>query len=193
MASTQPSSNNETSHHHSSEDFAGDTFFWNDLSPTSPCLSGDQLLDDNLWSGESEEMILGNSKPDSAYQLPLSEGVGLIISLASQSIWDSVDEEEDSGFTSCDGSPPLASGPGTGVVGLTHFPSLLMNDECSSPSRSQSQNAHLPTKVSLLLITMWMYRPIFVSLTKTRTGMLLCCLASIDGFFLPGSLVVCTS
>jgi hypothetical protein len=34
-----------------------------------------------------------------------------------------------------------------------------------------------------------MYRLIFVSLTKTRTGS---CFPSIDGFFLPGTLV-CTS
>ena len=83
-----------------------------------------QLFDDNLWSGDSEEMVLDNSKPDLAYQLPLSEGVGLAISLASQ---DFVDEEEDSGFTSCDVSPPQASGLGTAMVGLTYFPSLFMN------------------------------------------------------------------
>jgi hypothetical protein len=139
VASTQPSSKNETSRLsglHPSEDFAGDTFYWNDLLPTSPCLSGDQLFDDSLWSGDSEEMILGDSNPDSAHQLPHSEGVELIDPLASQSIWDSVDEEEDSGFTSCDVSPPLSSEPCTGMVCLTYFLPLLMIDECSSPSRS---------------------------------------------------------
>jgi hypothetical protein len=139
MASMQPSSNDETSSfsglHDPSKNFAGDTF-WNDLLPTSPCLSSDpltQLLDNNLWSDDSEEMILDS---DSAYQLPLSEDMGLIISLAGPSIWDSVDEEEDSGLTSCDVSPPLTSEPCTGVVGLKLFP--FAAHESSSPSRSQS-------------------------------------------------------
>jgi hypothetical protein len=138
MASTQPSSNDETSSlsglHGPSKNFAGDTF-WNDLLPTSPCLSSDpltQLLDDNLWSDDSEEMVLDSSNTDSACQLPLSEHMEPIISL------DSVDEEEDSGFTSCDVAPLLTSEPrtGTGMVGLKLFP--FAAHECSSPSRSQS-------------------------------------------------------
>jgi hypothetical protein len=126
MASTRPSSDDETSGlsglHYPSEDLAGDTFYWNDLLPTSPCLSGGpltQLFEDNLWSSDSD-MILGNSKPDSAHQLPLHDSVGLI-SLASQSIWDSGNEEEDNGLASCD-VLSLKSGPCTGMVGLTHFP-----------------------------------------------------------------------
>lgn len=138
MASTQPSSNDETSNlsglHGLSENFAGDTF-WNDLLPTSPCLSSDPLtqqLDDNLWSDDSEEMILDSSNTDSACQLPSSK-----ISLVGQSIWDSVDEE-DGGLTSRDVSPPLTSEPYTGaeVVGLKLLP--FVAHECSSPSRSQS-------------------------------------------------------
>jgi hypothetical protein len=128
MASSQPCSDDETSgfsgFDHPSEDFAGDTFYPDDLLPTRFCLSGGslaQLFDDVLcWSSDSEEMIL-DSKPDSAYQLPLSEGVGSTNSQTSQSIWDSVDENEDSGSTSCDVSAPLASGPCTGLVGLTYF------------------------------------------------------------------------
>lgn len=129
MASTQPSSDDETSGlsglHHPSEDFAGDTFYWNDLLPTSPCLSGGpltQLFEDNLWSSDSEEMVLGNNKPDSAQQLPLSDGAGLI-SLASQSIWDS---EDDNGLASCDVSS-LEIGACTGMVGFSYFPSLSMS------------------------------------------------------------------
>ena len=140
MASTQPSSNDETSNlsglHGLSENFAGDTF-WNDLLPTSPCLSSDPLtqqLDDNLWSDDSEEMILDSSNTDSACQLPSSK-----ISLVGQSIWDSVDEE-DGGLTSRDVSPPLTSEPYTGaeVVGLKLLP--FVAHECSSP-------AHRPPEV----------------------------------------------
>lgn len=137
MAPTQPPSDDETSGlsglHYPSEDFAGDRFYWNDLLPTSPCLPGGpftHLFEDDLWSCDSEEMVLGNSVPDSAYQMPLSEDAGLV-SLASQSIWDSVEEEEDNGFTLCD-----VSGPCTGTVGLTYFPSLLM--KCLPRSRTQS-------------------------------------------------------
>ena len=110
MDSTQPSSDDETSDfpglHHPSEDFADDIFYPDNLLPTRSCWSGlslTQLFDDVLcWSSDSEDMILDNTKPDSAYQLPLSEGVGLTDSLASRSIWDSVDEDEDSGSMSCD-------------------------------------------------------------------------------------------
>jgi len=88
MDSTQPSSDDETLDFpgllHRSEDFTGDIFYPDNLLPTS----------------DSEEMILDNTKPDSAYQLPLSEGVGLTDSLVSRSIWDSVDEDEDSGSMS---------------------------------------------------------------------------------------------
>ncbi|SRR5713226_9906991 len=143
MASSQPSSDDETSgfsgFDHPSEDFAGDTFYPDDLLPTRFCSSGGslaQLFDDVLcWSSDSEEMIL-DSKPDSAYQLPLSEGVGSTNLQTSQSIWDSVDEDDDSGSTSCDVSAPLASGPCIELVGLTYFPLLLMNSR--TPPRSQS-------------------------------------------------------
>ena len=128
MDSTQPSSDDETLDfpglHHPSEDFASDIFYPDNLLPTRSCLSGlslAQLFDDVLcWSSDSEEMILDNTKPDSAYQLPLSEGVGLTDSLASRSIWDSVDEDEDSGSKSCDVSAPRANAC-TWMVGLTWF------------------------------------------------------------------------
>jgi len=118
MDSTQPSSDDETSDfpglHHPSEDFAGDTSYPDNLLPTRSCLSDlplAQLFDDVLcWSSDSEEMILDNTKPDSVYQLPLSEGVGPNDSLASRSIWDSVDEHEDSGSMSCDVSVPRVNG-----------------------------------------------------------------------------------
>jgi len=120
MASTQPSSDDETyglsGLHYPSEDFAGDTFYWNDPLPTSPCLSDGpltQLFEDNLWSSDSEDMVLGNSNPDSAHQFPLHDSAELI-SLASQSIWDSDEEEEDNGLASCD-VLSLKSGPCTGM------------------------------------------------------------------------------
>jgi hypothetical protein len=126
MDSTQPSSDDETSDfpglHHPSEDFPGDMFYQDNLLPTRSCLSGlslAQLFDDVLCSSsDSEEMILDNTKPDSAYQSPLSEGVGFTESLASRSIWDSVDEDEDSGSMSCDVSPPRVNGC-TWMVGRT--------------------------------------------------------------------------
>ena len=127
MDSTQPSSDDETSDfpglHHPSENFAGDISYLDNLLPTRSCLSGlslAQLFDDVLcWSSDSEEMILDNTKPDSVYQLPLSEGVSLDDSLASRSIWDSdsVDEHEDSG-SMCDVSAPRVNGC-TRMVGLT--------------------------------------------------------------------------
>lgn len=132
MDSTQPSSDDGTSDfpglHHPSEDLAGDIFCPNNLLPTRSCLSGllGQQFDDVLcWSSDSEEMILDNTKPDPAYQLPLSEGVGLTDSLATRSIWDSVDEDEDRPM-SCDVPTPRVN-EWTWMVGLTWFPLLLMN------------------------------------------------------------------
>jgi hypothetical protein len=81
-------------------------------------------------------MILDNTKPDSVYQLPHSEGVGLTDSLASRSIWDSVDEDEDSGSMSCDVLAPRVNGY-TWMVGLTWFTLLHMI------------NQHLPQKPEL--------------------------------------------
>ena len=126
MVSTQPSPDDETSDfpglHHTSEVFAGDIFYPDNLLPTRSYLSGlslAQLFDDVLcWSSDSEEMVLDNTKPDSAYQLPLSEGVGLTDLLASRSIWDSVDEDGDSGSMSCDVSVPRVN-VCTWMVGLT--------------------------------------------------------------------------
>jgi hypothetical protein len=143
MDSTRPSSDDETSDfpelHHPSKDFGGDTFYPDNLLPTRSCLSGfslAQLFDDVLcWSSDSEEMILDNTKPDSAYQLPLSEGVGFTDSLASRSIWDSVDEDEDSGSMSCDVSAPRVNGC-TWMVSLTWFPSLRMNTHPSLRNQS---------------------------------------------------------
>jgi len=120
-----------------------------------------QLFDDVLCgSSDSEEMIIDNSKPNSAYQLPLFEGVRLTNSQDSQSIWDSVNEDDGSGSTWCDVSAHLANGPCTGMVGLANFPLLLMNEYSPSlPLRNQSERADLPTRISLLLIiTVWMYR-----------------------------------
>lgn len=126
MDPTQPSSDNETSDfpglHHTSEDFAGDTFYPDNLLPTRSCLSGlslAQLFDDVLcWSSDSEEMILDKTKLESAYQLPHSEGARRTDSLASRSIWDSVDEYEDGGSI-----VPGANGR-TWMVGLAWFPLL---------------------------------------------------------------------
>lgn len=67
-------------------------------------------------------MVLNNTKPNSAYQSPLSEGVGPTDSLASRSIWDSFDEDGDSGSMSCEVSAPLSPSrvnECTRTVGLT--------------------------------------------------------------------------
>lgn len=140
MDSAQPPSDDEASDfpglHHPSEDLAGDIFNSDNLLPTRSCLSSRplaQLFDDVLcWSSDTEEMILDNIKPESAYQLPLSEGVWLADSLASPSIWDSVDEVEDSESLPCDASTPRVNGL-TWMVGLTWFPLLLMKILSSHP------------------------------------------------------------
>ena len=114
MDSVQPSSDDCSGLHHPSEDFAGEIFYPDNLLPTRSFLSGRslaQLFDDVLCrSSDSEEMILDDTKPDSACQLPLSEGVGLSDSLTSPSIWDSVVEDADSGSMSCDVSALRGNG-----------------------------------------------------------------------------------
>lgn len=96
MDSTQPSDDEISDFpglNRPSEDFASDIFYPDNLLPTS----------------DSEEIIFDNTKPDSAYQLPPPEGVGLTDSLASRSIWDSVNEDEDRSM-SFDVSAPRGNG-----------------------------------------------------------------------------------
>ena len=144
MDSTLPSPNDETSYfpglRHPSEDYAGDIFCPDNLLPTRSCLSGfylAQLFDDVLyWSSDSEEMIFDNTNSDSVYQLPHSEGVGLTDSLASRLIWDSVDEDEDSGSTSCDVLAPRVNGC-TRMVSFTWFSLLLHVNTHTSPQKPE--------------------------------------------------------
>jgi hypothetical protein len=116
MASMRSSSDDETSNlsapHHPSRDVSGDTLYWDDLLPTGPCLSGDPWVhrfDDNIWSGDLEEIAVANGEPDPDSQSPPPEGAELISNIPppSPSKWNSsVDEDE---FTSCDVSPLLVS------------------------------------------------------------------------------------
>jgi len=105
-ASTNSSSDDETLDlsglHHPTQDFSDDALLWDDLLP-APCVSGDtwSLSDNNLWSSDSEEVIVG----------PPSEAGDLIpeIMLAHQLNWDFGVDKEDNGFASRNVSSPLVS------------------------------------------------------------------------------------
>ncbi|KAH9969631.1 hypothetical protein BC827DRAFT_1161493 [Russula dissimulans] len=118
--STQFSSDDETLDlsglHHPSKDSSDDPLHWDDLpadADSVPCLSGDtwsHLSDDNLWSSDSEDVIVSNGNLDLACPLPPSEAEDLIpeIPLTRQLNWDSGVDEEDGGFPSRDVSSPLS-------------------------------------------------------------------------------------
>lgn len=106
---------NLSSLHCPSQDLSDDTLSWDDVSPTDSCLSGEPCahrVDDDIWSGDFDEITAGNGEPVSDSQLPTSESEGLIfsnISSHSPSNWDSGVAEGE--FTSCDVSPFIVSEP----------------------------------------------------------------------------------
>jgi len=101
--------------HHPSQDFSDNPLLWDDLPPADSvsCLSGDiwSPSDDNLWSSDSEDVIVGNhGNLNLACPLSPSEAGNLIseISLTHQLNWDFDLNDQDGGFTSRNVSSPLS-------------------------------------------------------------------------------------
>lgn len=114
---------NPSSLHCPSQDLSDDTLSWDDLSPTNSCLPGEpwvHLFDDDIWSGDFDEITAGNGVPDSDSQLPNSEGEGLIfLDTPSPSPSNCDSGVGEGGFTSCDVSPSLVSEPWIKIIPLS--------------------------------------------------------------------------
>jgi hypothetical protein len=117
---------NISSLHCPSQDLSDDTLSWGDLSPANSSLSGEPWVhrfDDDIWSGDFDEITAGNGVPDSDSQLPTFENEGFIFPDTPPSNWNSGVGE--GGFTSCDVSPFLVSEPWIKIISFAARESFI--------------------------------------------------------------------
>lgn len=151
MASMRSPSNDDTLDLHElphpSEGLSANTHYLVDLLPTDPCLSVDlwvHQFDDNISSGDPDQIAIGNGEPDSMSQLSPSECEGYIFSdilSPSPSNMDSSFDKENE-YLRCELSPLPMNGPWTEMVGLTYFPLAFMNIHSSPKSELKCPAPH---------------------------------------------------
>lgn len=96
-----------------SQHISGDTLSWDDIVPPETCFSTGCApeLGENIWSGETEDLVVGDDKPYSTLQTYSPEGSRLTISeksLTCQSNCDSgAHDRDENEISSTDTSPLL--------------------------------------------------------------------------------------